>query len=316
MYIAGLTLLQEPYRKEMGVRQKQCTTFGNIAATRYCVSSQHHRRERRGGVPLVTIHESPLAPDINPVEIHYRDSGLGRPLVFLHGGWGYEIYPFDRQMDAFGDRFRIVIPDRTGYGGSLRLSDLPVDFHARAAVETVRLLDALHIERPVLWGHSDGAVIAAKIGIAAPDRVSALILEAFHFYRVKPGSRDFFEVMAGDPGLLGERVVGTLAREHGEEYWHTLIVMNGKAWLGIADEATHPEHDLYDGELSKLRLPTLFIHGSRDPRTEPGELDALRAQVPNARIEIIEGGGHSPHSESASAAESCRLAAEFLASTR
>jgi pimeloyl-ACP methyl ester carboxylesterase len=263
-------------------------------------------------VPFATIGGSPLAPDINPVEIHYRELGFGRPLVFLHGGWGYEIYPFDRQIAAFGDRFRIVTPDRSGYGRSMRLSDLPVDFHSRAAVETVRLLDALHIERPVLWGHSDGAVIAAKIGLTSPDRISGLILEAFHFYRVKPGSREFFEVMADDPGLLGERVVGTLAQEHGEDYWHTLIVMNGKAWLGIADEATYPEHDLYDGELSKLRLPTLFIHGSRDPRTEPGEIESVRAQLPNATIEIIEGGGHSPHSETASADASNTFAKAFL----
>jgi pimeloyl-ACP methyl ester carboxylesterase len=180
----------------------------------------------------------------------------------------------------------------------------------------MRLLGALHVERPVLWGHSDGAVIAAKVGLTSPDRISGLILEAFHFYRAKPGSREFFEVMADDPGLLGERVASTLAREHGEDYWRKLIVINGNAWLGIADQATHPKHDLYDGKLSQLRVPTLFIHGSRDPRTEPGELDAVRAQLPSARIEIIEDGGHSPHSESASAAESNRVASEFLASIR
>ena len=265
-------------------------------------------------MPFVTIDESPLALGVRPIEIHYRETGFGAPLVFLHGGWGYEIYPFDRQIEALGDRFRFVIPDRTGYGRSSRLSQVPTDFHARAAVETIRVLDALHIQRPVLWGHSDGAVIAAKIGLAEPDRISAVILEAFHFYRMKPGSREFFEVMAGEPGLLGERVASTLEREHGEDYWRKLIVINGNAWLGIADEATHVGHDLYDGKLSELCVPTLFIHGSRDPRTEPGEFDAVRAQVPNARIEIIEGGGHSPHSESASAAESNRIANEFLVS--
>ncbi len=266
----------------------------------------------RGHLPFITINESPLATKSAPVEIHYRETGMGYPLVFLHGGWGYEIYPFGRQIGAFGDRFRIIIPDRTGYGRSSRLSHVPVDFHARAAVETVRLLDALRIERPVLWGHSDGAVIAAKIGLATPDRICGLILEAFHFYRVKPGSREFFEVMSGDPALLGDRVAGTLSREHGEDYWRRLIVMNGNAWTGIADEATHATHDLYDGELSQLRVPTLFVHGSRDPRTEPGELEAVRAQLPGTRIEIIEGGGHSPHSESGSAAESNRVASEFL----
>ena len=265
-------------------------------------------------MPFVSIDESPLAPGITLIEIHYRETGSGAPLVFLHGGWGYEIYPFDRQIEAFADRFRILIPDRTGYGRSLRIDHLPTDFHRRAAVETMRLLEALHIDRPVLWGHSDGAVIAALMGLAAPDRISAVILEAFHFYRSKPGSREFFEIMAEDPALLGGRVATTLAREHGEDYWQKLIVMNGNAWLRIADEATHNKQDLYEGKLSELRIPTLFIHGSRDPRTEPGELEAVRDRLPSARVEIIEGGGHSPHSESASAAECNRIAREFLAS--
>ncbi len=273
-------------------------------------------RALKGGrhLPFAYIDESPLESEISPVEIYYREGGSGLPLMFLHGGWGYEIYPFNRQIETFGDRFRILIPDRTGYGRSLRIDHVPTDFHSRAAVETMRLLDALHVERPVLWGHSDGAVIAAMIGLAAPDRVSAIILEAFHYYRMKPGSRGFFEVMAGDPGLFGDRVAGTLAREHGDDYWRRLIAINGNAWLRIADEATHPTHDLYDGKLSELRVPTLLIHGSRDPRTEPGELDGVRAQLPGATIEIIDGGGHSPHSESAAVQMVNQVAAEFLKS--
>jgi pimeloyl-ACP methyl ester carboxylesterase len=267
-----------------------------------------------GHLPFVTIDESPLAPDLSPVEIHYRETGSGIPLVFLHGGWGYQVYPFDRQIDSFGDRFKILIPDRTGYGHSLRIHHLPSDFHRRAMVETMSLLDALQIQRAILWGHSDGAVIAALMGLAAAERVSAVILEAFHFYRLKPGSREFFKTMAGDPDLLGERVATTLAEDHGEDYWRKLIVINGNAWLRIADQATHAGHDLYDGKLTELRVPTLFIHGSRDPRTEPGEMDAVRDQLPHARVEMIEGGGHSPHSESASVAECNRIAGDFLVS--
>ena len=49
---------------------------------------------------------------------------------------------------------------------------------------------------------------------------------------------------------------------------------------------------------------------------EPGEIDAMRVQLPNAKIEIIEGGGHSPHSESPSAMESDLVASQFLESLR
>ena len=94
--------------------------------------------------------------------------------MFLHGGWGYEIYPFDRQAEELASRFRIVIPDRSGYGGSGVMTTLPADFHHRAAEETRSVIDALGLERPILWGHSDGAIIALLFALAAPERLTGV----------------------------------------------------------------------------------------------------------------------------------------------
>jgi pimeloyl-ACP methyl ester carboxylesterase len=263
-------------------------------------------------VPFTKIAESPLIPGTSPVMIHHREAGGGYPLVFLHGGWGYEVYPFDSPIQAFGNEYHILIPDRSGYGQSPRITTLPVDFHRRAAVEMTRWLDALQIERPILWGHSDGAVIAAWMALLTPERPAGVILEAFHLLRLKPGSREFFETMVGSPERLGERVTAALRRDHGEDYWRELILMNGTAWLQLADESRDAAHDLYDGRLSELRVPTLLVHGDGDPRTEPGELDAVRRQLPGAQWAIIRNAGHSPHSQSSVAAEVNRIAGQFM----
>ena len=263
-------------------------------------------------MPFISINESPLMPGVAPVKIHYREYGNGTPLIFLHGGWGYEVYPFDNQIGAFGDDFRILIPDRSGYGRSMRIGAMPVDFHRRAAVEMTSLLDALKIERALLWGHSDGAVIATMMGLRSPDRFAGIILEAFHLYRAKPGSREFFETMSHSPDMLGERVCAALARDHGEDYFRDLIINNGRAWLRLAEESNHPKQDLYDGRLGELSVPTLFIHGGADPRTEPDEFDRVRQQFKSARVHMIEGGGHSPHSQKSAASECNRVAGDFL----
>ena len=267
-------------------------------------------------MPFVSISESPLIPGASPVAIHYRDEGNGLPMMFLHGGWGYEVYPFNHQIEAFKDSSRILIPDRTSYGRSMHTDSIAPDFHQRAAIEMMRFLDRLGIKRTVLWGHSDGAVISALMGIEWPQRFAGIILEAFHFYRAKPGSREFFETMAEDPLRLGERVTARLANEHGEDYWRKLIINNGYAWLEIADQSKHPKQDLYNGRLGELSVPTLLIHGSRDPRTEPDELQAVGNACPQALIHIIEGAGHSPHSESAAAGETIRIAGDFLRSIK
>lgn len=264
-------------------------------------------------MPIASLTTSPLVPGPGPIEIHYRDEGEGLPLVLLHGGWGLGLNPFNRQIEELRSEFRVITPDRSGYGRSTRLiKDLPTDFHYRAAEETLSLLDSLGIESAFLWGHSDGAVIAAILGFTAPERVRVLILEAFHYYRMKPSSRSFFETLAYQPEALGAELRERFARELGADYWRKLITTHAKAWAQIAVESSGPRDDLYRGRLHEISAPTLFIHGRLDPRTEPGELEAVSEQLPNAEMQILDNASHSPHSETASADLVTRMASEFL----
>lgn len=244
-----------------------------------------------------------------PVDIHYRDVGAGNALVILHGGWGYGFYPFAPQIAALPD-FRVIAPDRTGYGQSTRVAAFPPRFHHAAAAEHEALLDALGIERYAIWGHSDGAVIASIMALRRPARVTGVVLEALHLDRAKPASRAFFTSMRDSPDDFGPRVTGKLAAEHGDG-WRTVLRADGSAWLDIA--AT-PDDDLYDHKLAQLTIPVLVLHGAEDPRTEPGELDRFFAQVPHAERAILAGGGHSPHSERAASADATAVAARFLRS--
>lgn len=265
-------------------------------------------------MPYSSLKVSPLLPGVSPVKIYYREDGEGAPLIFLHGGWGYEMYPCNRQIKALRERYRIIIPDRIGYGRSTRLvSDVPSDFHFRAAIDVVNFMDSLGIERTWLWGHSDGAVIAAILGFTAPHRCSGLILEAFHYYRTKLSSREFFETFAYQPETLSSELCERFAREHGADYWRHLITSHAKAWLEIAQESRGPTDDLYHGRLHEISLPTLLIHGLLDPRTESGEMDATKKALPHGQTRMLDDGAHSPHSEGATAELVTRIADEFLA---
>jgi len=268
-------------------------------------------------VPTLELPRSPHAPGISPVTIHYREFGTGRPLVILHGGWGYGVYPFDRQIAAFASQFRILIPDRSGYGRSTRVTkEISLDFHQRAAAETFSFLDALGIENALVWGHSDGAVIAAMMGLTAPRRCSGVILEAFHYLRRKPGSRSFFERFSARPEELGEETRKLLAADHGETQWPTVLRHNCSAWFRLADSVQRLDENLYDGRLGELGVPALFLHGSLDPRTEPGEMDMVRQALRGAAMHFIANGKHSPHSEEDAWQECNESAREFLRGRR
>lgn len=264
-------------------------------------------------MPFVELPHSPHAPGVRPVRVHYRVVGRGRPVVFLHGGWGYRVYPITRQIQAFGDQVRFVIPDRSGYGRSARWHrQMPMDFHQRAAEETLSVLTALGIEQAIFWGHSDGAVIAARIGLSAPQRCARLILEAFHFYRNKPNSRAFFEQFARHPEEIKQKAQKLLVMDHGEAQWKAVVRRSCRGWLRIATQSMCSADDLYDGRLSELRVPVTFVHGRCDPRTEPGEIERAREALADAELCFIKVGGHSPHSERESWRECNGILGEFL----
>jgi len=269
--------------------------------------------EGQNPMPFVELPASSPGPGCAPFSIHYREYGRGAPLLFLHGGWGYGVYPVDRQVEEFRKELRIVAPDRYGYGRSTQvMSELPLDFHRRAAEETLALMDALEIASAAIWGHSDGAVIAAMIGLKAPERCWKLILEAFHYFRSKPGSQGFFQRFSAHPEDLAEKTQRLLAEDHGEAHWKKVVARNCKAWLRLGDGSASPYEDLYDGLIGKLAVPTMFLHGRFDPRTEPGELERAWTELPGATIRIVENGQHSPHSEDAAYEECNRTMKEFL----
>ncbi|HEX9243873.1 MAG TPA: alpha/beta hydrolase [Anaeromyxobacter sp.] len=256
----------------------------------------------------VTLRESPVAPG-RPAEIHVREAGSGPPVVILHSGWGYEAYPFDDAIAALAPAHRVLAPDRVGYGRSGRVEALPPGFHRLMAEETFAVLDALGIREAALWGHSDGAVIAAHMAFLAPGRVTAVVLESLHFFALKRASVEFFETAVRDPEKFGPAAVEACRRDHGDG-WKEVLGAGGWAWLDIVDEGRRGKHDVYSGRLAEVAAPVLVLHGARDPRTEPGELDAAMAALPGARLALLDA-GHCPHT-SREAARAIEAAVRFL----
>jgi pimeloyl-ACP methyl ester carboxylesterase len=269
---------------------------------------------------FVELSNSPHAAGIRPVRIVYRDVGGGEPLVFLHGGWGYGVYPITQQIKAFKNKVRFIIPDRSGYGRSTPVSaPMPIDFHQRAAEETLLVLDKLGIQRAMFWGHSDGAVIAAKIGLTAPERCERLLLEAFHFEPGKLNSRSFFKQFALHPEDVKDKMQNLLIADHGKsddkhkDRWKKVVQRNCRVWLKLAAQSEGPNDDLFDGRLGKLKVPVIFMHGSGDPRTEANEMARVQRALPRAEMRFVETGRHSPHSERKSWKQCNETLCEFLA---
>src|ERR1700691_4230297 len=113
--------------------------------------------------------------DVGGVGIEFEVTGVGRPVVLLHG------FPdsgrlWRHQVPALVDAgFQTIVPDLRGYGGSDRPADVEADSIPFLARGVVAVLDSLGIERAHVVGHDWGAALAWAFGSLLPDRVDHLV---------------------------------------------------------------------------------------------------------------------------------------------
>jgi len=87
--------------------------------------------------------------------IHYREFRPRPNRWSFFTRLGIWLYPFDRQIAEFENNFRILVPDRSGYGHSTQVSgENAVGFSPQSGARDISFLEALGIESATLWGHS------------------------------------------------------------------------------------------------------------------------------------------------------------------
>ena len=195
-----------------------------------------------------------------PIAYDEAGRGPGPAVLHLHGGWGAALYPCDVQAAALRDRARLITPVRSGYGASTPLPELAPGFHQRAAAETIAVMDALDIERAVLWGHSDGAVIAVHAALQAPGRVAGVVLEALHLIADKPGSRAFF-TRHGRGSVVGRRARGGDSGRRSRRRPVALRAADERPGVARARGAAAGSRRPVRGPAGRDRPPVLVVHG-------------------------------------------------------
>jgi len=106
--------------------------------------------------------------DSNGVNIHYTKSGAGAPLIFVHGNMGSGA--FFKDCHKLFKGYTVYTPDSRSHGKSDKVKRLNYDDMAEDIVNLIRHegLDKGE-EKPIVFGFSDGGIIALKIAMKYPD---------------------------------------------------------------------------------------------------------------------------------------------------
>lgn len=109
---------------------------------------------------------------------HYDVIGNGADgaewITLLHGATQHRGL-FDRQLDHFRDRYRLLAIDLPGHGKSSQLGGPYGQVEYARAVTAA--LDAAGVQRTHLWGTHTGAAVSLLIASSEPERVASLVLE-------------------------------------------------------------------------------------------------------------------------------------------
>ncbi len=212
----------------------------------------------------------------------------GMPVVFIHGAGSSHLI-WGAQVRALGDVTRTYALDLPGHSKSKGQGRDSINAYAEVARV---FMDALAIERAVIAGHSMGGAIAQTLALAYPDRVAALALIATGArLRVHPA---FLEGFRNDFDNTVEKIIAYYFAANADprmvEKSAALLRACGQRVV-FGDFSACNAFDVSE-RLAKIRMPTLVVCGREDQLTPPKSSDFLAANVPHARLELIEGAGH------------------------
>ncbi|OCP00830.1 MULTISPECIES: alpha/beta hydrolase [unclassified Ensifer] len=259
--------------------------------------------------------------EIDGVRLFYRESvpnGADAPTLLLLHGFPSSSHQYRRLMDALGSHYRLIAPDYPGFGHS----DAPTSSTAggqftysfdRLADLMEGFVDALKIERFMLYVFDFGAPVGLRLATRRPELIAGLIVQngnACH-EGLSEAARSFIALTPEDVDA-GDRIEQLLtlqmtrAQYEGGTSDPERVAPDGwtmdQHFLDLP-ERRQPQYDLFFDYKSNLarydewqdwlqrnQPPTLITWGRNDPFfTEPGARAFLR-DVPEAELHLFETG--------------------------
>ena len=269
----------------------------------------------------------PHAPSPDGTGLYYEEAGSGHPLLFIHefagdhGSW-------EPQLRHFARRYRCIAYSARGYPPSDVPADADAYSQAHAVADAIAVLDHLGAVRAHVVGLSMGGFATLHLGLAHPQRASALVVAGCG-YGAPRGARAGFQ---SETRAIAARLEREGMAPVGADYalGPTRVqfqVKDPRGWAAFRDRLMHHSAlgaantlrgvqarrpSLYDLEagLAALTVPTLLITGDED---EPC-LDAnlyLKRTIPTSGLVVLPQTGHTINLEEPDAFN--RACASFFA---
>jgi pimeloyl-ACP methyl ester carboxylesterase len=211
---------------------------------------------------------------------------------------------FDDQVEALKDRYRCIAFDFRGQGQSeVTREGYDMD---NLYEDAAALIQALGASPCHFLGLSMGGFIGMRLAARRPALVRSLMLletsadpepaeNVPRYRRLSFVARWLgLNLVAGRvmPIVFGQKFVNDPARVALRQEWRGRMVANHRIGIVRATHGVITRKGVSD-EIAKIRVPTLILVGDQDVATVPEKSERIRKRIPNSRLVLIPGAGHT-----------------------
>ena len=216
-------------------------------------------------------------------------------LLLLHG-WPLDASMWEPQVNGLGGGIAIAAPNYPGFGGTaLYDGTLTMDAAADAAAEAARREG---LERVVVCGLSMGGYVALALWRRHRDRVAGFVFANTRAVADDHEGKERRIALAHrlrtEGNVLIDNPPPLLSSSASDDLWDRLrrIIARQPAEAIAAAAAGMAERPDSTGDLAGIDVPTLVITSTGDTLIPPDATKEMASQIPDARLEVIEGAGH------------------------
>jgi 2-hydroxy-6-oxo-6-(2'-aminophenyl)hexa-2,4-dienoate hydrolase len=240
----------------------------------------------------------------NGIKTHYWEAGKGEALILMHGGgagadaWGN----WKGSISRFAENFRVFALDMLGFGKTERPDPAAFVYSQDARTKhLIAFIEALSLKPASLVGNSMGGATSLGVSMERPDLVKKLVLmgsaglntEISEAIRVilsysptRENMRKLVSVLTNPAFQVDEELI---------EYRYNQTQQPGAmAALGAAMKWIAEQGGLYydEGEISRVKTPTLIIGGKEDKVVPPEIAWKFTRLLENSWLYLIPHCGH------------------------
>jgi len=236
------------------------------------------------------------------LRLHYAEQGdrEGEAIVFLHAyvdSW----FSYSRVLPLLSPAYHAFAPDQRGHGESDRpqccytMDDYAADVDA--------FMETVGIEEATIVGDSSGGLIAQRVALSYPHRLSRLVLIGSPTTLVnnKTVIEAGEEILAltdpVSPKFVREFVLGTIHAPIAEDFLSRLVSESlkvpARVWRDYYEGVVLKADD--SARLGEIDAPTLILWGELDALLPREEQEHRAAAIPNAALKVYPETGHLAH---------------------